>query len=226
MENSSDEHSGSEEEIPQRPRVAGKAKVVERKSTKPPRAPKKKAESKTTDDDIPSTHSQPEDELVTDSKTMFSDGNPKKGGRGRERNTTAEMSDQETYRTPPERCLGQEDEKLRPAPPPNAHADSLKTIADFPKEVAKREKAKAKHEARLANKNQVEQQNVELTQQDVIEKKERASARKEKKKRKSVSPRASKKKSVVSKSKKFASASSDEESSDDNDGDEIPMYDQ
>ena len=33
MANSSDEHSGSEEEIPQQPRVAGKVKVVERKST-------------------------------------------------------------------------------------------------------------------------------------------------------------------------------------------------
>ena len=49
----------------------------------------------------------------------------------------------------------------------------------------------------------------------MIEKKERASARKEKKKRKSVSPRAPKKKSVVRKSRKVASASSDEESSDD-----------
>jgi hypothetical protein len=55
-----------------------------------------------------------------------------------------------------EGCLGQDDEKVRPAPPPNAHADSLKTIADFPEEVAKREKAKAKREARAAKKNQVE----------------------------------------------------------------------
>ena len=53
--------------------------------------------------------------------------------------------------------------------------DSLKTIADFPEEVAKRGKAKAKHETRAAKKNQVEQRNVELTQQDVQEKKERAS---------------------------------------------------
>ena len=37
-----------------------------------------------------------------------------------------------------EGCLGQEDEKVRPAPPPNTHADSLKTKADFPEEVAKR----------------------------------------------------------------------------------------
>ena len=89
-----------------------------------------------------------------------------------------------------------------------------------------RGKSQAKREARLAKKNQVVQRNVELTQQDVIEKKERASARKEKKKRKSVSPRAPKKKSVVRKSRKVASASYDEESSDNNAGDEIPMYDQ
>ena len=55
-----------------------------KKSAKPPRAPKKKAELESADDiddDIPSAHSQPEDELVNDSKTMFSDGNPKNGGR-------------------------------------------------------------------------------------------------------------------------------------------------
>ena len=103
MANSSDEYSGSEEEIPQQPRVADKGKVVKRKSVKPPRAPKKKAKSESADevdDDIPSAHGQPEDELVTDSLTMFTDGNPKKGGRGRERNTAAEMSDQEEYKTP------------------------------------------------------------------------------------------------------------------------------
>ena len=72
MANSSDEHSGSEEEIPQRPRVADTVKVVERKSAKPPRAPRKKAESESTgeDDDVPSVQSQPEDELVTDSKNI------------------------------------------------------------------------------------------------------------------------------------------------------------
>jgi hypothetical protein len=104
MANSLDEHSGSWEEIPLQPRVADKANVVERKSAKPPRAPKKKSESESAEeveDNIPSAHSQPEDVLVTDSKTMFSDGNPKKDGRGRERNTAAEMSGQETYRTPP-----------------------------------------------------------------------------------------------------------------------------
>ena len=103
MKNSSDEHSGSEEEIPQQSRVADKAKVAERKSAKPPKVPKKKYESESAkeDDDIPSTHSQPEDELVTESKTLFSDGNPKKGGCGRERKITVEMSGPETYKTPP-----------------------------------------------------------------------------------------------------------------------------
>ena len=47
-----------------------------------------------------------------------------------------------------EGCLGQDDEKVRPALPPNAHANSFKTIADFREEIGKREKAKAKREAR------------------------------------------------------------------------------
>ena len=63
-----------------------------------------------------------------------------------------------------EGCLGPNDEKVRPAPPPNAHADSLKTTADFPEEVEKRAKAKANRDAKAAKKNQVEQRNVELTQ--------------------------------------------------------------
>ena len=91
MANSSEEHSGSEEEIPQQPRVA------EIKVAKPPKVPKKKSESESAN--IPSAHSQPEDELVTDSKTMFSDGNPTKGGHGSERNTAAEMFDPKTYKT-------------------------------------------------------------------------------------------------------------------------------
>src|SRR3989337_103384 len=73
------------------------------KSSKPPKAPKKKHESESEEDDeeIPSAHSQPEDELVTDALTMFLDGNPKKGGHGREKNTTIEMSDPDGYRNPP-----------------------------------------------------------------------------------------------------------------------------
>ena len=73
------------------------------KCSKPPKAPKKKPESKPEEEgeEILSAHSQPEDELVTGALTMFSDGNPKKGGRDRERNTTAKMSDPETYKTPP-----------------------------------------------------------------------------------------------------------------------------
>ena len=72
------------------------------KSSMPPKVLKKKSESESDEeDDIPLAHSQPEDEQITDSKTLFSDGNPKKGGRGRERNIAAEMSDPETYKTPP-----------------------------------------------------------------------------------------------------------------------------
>ena len=55
-----------------------------------------------------------------------------------------------------EGCLGQDDEKVRLAPPANAHVDSLKTMVDFLEEVEKRAKAKAKREARLVKKNQVE----------------------------------------------------------------------
>ena len=192
--------------------MADKAKVTERISAKPPKAPKKKkpeSESAEEDDDIPSALSQPEDELVTNSKTLFSDGNPKKSGRGRERNTAYEMSDPETYNTRPgvetsnernnqlqkihrhwakkwfnyenvrrkyqilfaftppwnvciaEGCLGPNDGKVRPYPPPNAHAESLKTIADFLEEVEKRAKAKAKRDTKEGNKNQLEQRNVE-----------------------------------------------------------------
>nr|XP_020165050.1 DNA ligase 1-like [Aegilops tauschii subsp. strangulata] len=222
MENSSEEHSGSVDDIPQQPRVADKAKVTERKSTKLPKAPKKKVKSESTeeDDDIPSAHSQPEDELVTNSKTLISDGNPNKGGRGRERNTAAEMSDLETYKTPP----GVETTQERNNRLQKICRHWAKKWFNYGN-VTKRENAKAKREARAAKKNQVEQGNVELTQQDVQEKKERASARKEKKKRKSVSPRTSEKKSVARKSWKVASASSDD-SSNDNAGKEIPMYDQ
>ena len=63
-----------------------------------------------------------------------------------------------------ENCIGPDDEKVRPPPPANAHTDSLKTIADFAEEVAKRAKAKAKREAREAKKIQVEANNVALTQ--------------------------------------------------------------
>jgi hypothetical protein len=104
MAHSSGEQSGSEEEIPQLSRMAGRAKLAgERKASKPPKIPKKKPESESEDkeeDDIRSAHSQPEDEQIIDSKTLFSDGNPKKGGHNRERNTATEMSDPETYKTP------------------------------------------------------------------------------------------------------------------------------
>jgi len=45
MANSSEEHSGSKEEIPQMPHVAAKVRLAERKAAKPPKIPKKKSES-------------------------------------------------------------------------------------------------------------------------------------------------------------------------------------
>nr|XP_020173034.1 eukaryotic translation initiation factor 5B-like [Aegilops tauschii subsp. strangulata] len=274
MAQSSKEQSGSEGELPQLPPMSERMRLTSGgKSSKPPKTQKKKSESESEeqDDDIPSAHSQPEDELVTDAVTLFFDGNPKKGGRGREKNTTAEMSDPESYKTPPgvettternnrlqriqhhwakkwfnyenvqrkyqimfaftppwndfiaENCIGPDDEKVRPPPPSNAHADSLKTIANFPEEVEKRDKAKAKCESKVVKKNQVEERNVALTQQDIQKKKYRAS--KGSKSGKSVSPRAPRKKCVTTKSKKAASDSFDE-SSEENAPDEIPMYDQ
>nr|XP_020155160.1 uncharacterized protein LOC109740514 [Aegilops tauschii subsp. strangulata] len=98
-----EEQSGSEEEMPQLPPLfEHKRLTAGGKASKPPKIPKKKSESESEEeeDDIPSAHSQPEDELVTDAMTLFSDGNPKKGGRGREKNITAEMSDPESYKTP------------------------------------------------------------------------------------------------------------------------------
>lgn len=91
--------------------------------------------------------------------------------------------------------------------------------------MAKRTKAKAKHDAREAKKNQVEAENVALTQQDVQMKKDHAYASKGSKSTKYVSPRAPRKKTTVKKSKKVVSDLSDESSSEDA-ADEIPMYDQ
>jgi hypothetical protein len=93
-----------------------------------------------------------------------------------------------------ENCIGPDDEKVRPPVPYNAHPESLKTIAGFPDEVAKRAKAKAKRDARQSKENQVEAKNIMLTQQDVQKKKDRAS--KGSKSRRSVSPRASRKKTI------------------------------
>ena len=202
---------------------------------------------------------------------MFSDGNPKKSGHARDRNTAAKMSDQEAYKTHPEgetaternirfqrihhhwakkwfnyenvqrkyqilfaftplwndciveNCIGPDDEKVRPPQPQNAHPDSLKTIVDFPDEVAKRAKAKAKPDARAVKKSQVEAKNVALTQQDVQKKKDRAS--RGSKFGKSVSPHAPRKKTTINKSKKVVSDSSNGSSST-GAADEIPMYDQ
>ena len=50
------------------------------KCSKPPKAPKKKTLSKSEEEseEVPSANSQPEDELVTNAPTLFSDGNPKR----------------------------------------------------------------------------------------------------------------------------------------------------
>jgi hypothetical protein len=74
-----------------------------------------------------------------------------------------------------EGCINEGDERVRPPQPANAHPDSLKTITDFPKEVEKRAKAKAKCGAKEGKAKQVEAENVALTRQDV-QKKELASA--------------------------------------------------
>ena len=102
-------------------------------------------------------------------------------------------------------CVGPNDEKVRPPQPSNAHLDSLKTIVDFPEEVAKRAKAKAKHDAREVKKNQVDPKNIMLTQQDTQKKKDRASASKGSKSGESISPSAPRNKFVAEKSKKAAS---------------------
>ena len=204
MAQSSEEQSGSEEEIPRVPHMAERKRLTGAvKPSKPPKVTKKKSESESEEeeDDIPLAHSQPKDEHITDSKTLFSDGNPKKGGRGRERNTSTEMSEPEGYKTPPgvetttkrnnglqrihhhwakkwfnhenvrrkyqilftftppwndcitKGCLGLDDEKVRPPPTANAHADSLKTTANFLEEMEKRAKATAKCEAKATKKN-------------------------------------------------------------------------
>ena len=82
---------------------------------------------------------------------------------------------------------GPDDEEVRPPPPVNAHADSRKTIVDFPEEVEKRAKAKSMREAKVTKKNQVEQTNVPLPQQDEQDKKDLAFAQKERKARNFVS---------------------------------------
>lgn len=65
-----------------------------------------------------------------------------------------------------------------PPQPPNAHPTSLTTVADFLDEAAKRAKAKPKRDTKEAKAKQIEAKNVKFTQQDVLKKKERASASK------------------------------------------------
>ena len=103
MAKSSEEQSGSKGEMPQMSPLSHKRLTGGGKTSKPPKILKKKSESESEeeDDDNHLAHSQPKDELVTDAMTLFSSGNPKKDGCAREKNTTAEMSDPETYKTPP-----------------------------------------------------------------------------------------------------------------------------
>lgn len=75
------------------------------KSSKPPKVPKKSQESKSEEieEELPSANTKSDDDdAVTDALTIFSDGNPKKVGRGQEKNMMVEMSDTYGYRTPPE----------------------------------------------------------------------------------------------------------------------------
>jgi hypothetical protein len=105
MSSSSEEHTVSESDLPQYPSKSGRFRMTGGgKSSKPPKVPKKNrgSDSEGAEEEIPSATAQSDDDAVTDALTMFSDGNPKKGGRGREKNTTTEMSDPESYRTPPE----------------------------------------------------------------------------------------------------------------------------
>ena len=80
MAQSSEEYLDSEREFPQLPPRSERMRLTRGgKSSEPPISSKKKlvSESEGDDDEIPSAHSQPEDELVTGALTMFSDGNPK-----------------------------------------------------------------------------------------------------------------------------------------------------
>ena len=116
MAQSSEEHSGSEGELPQLPPMFERMRLAgQGKSSKPPKAPKKKPvyESEEESEEVSSAHNQPEDELVTDALTLFSDGNSKKGGRARGKNTSAEIPDPESYKTPPGEIATERNNRLQ-----------------------------------------------------------------------------------------------------------------
>ena len=74
MGQSSDEYIDSEGELPHNPQRYERIRLIGGgKSSKPLKAPKKKHESEFEEDDeeIPSAHSQPEDELVKNALTIF-----------------------------------------------------------------------------------------------------------------------------------------------------------
>lgn len=238
MSSSSEEHTVSDGDLPLYPSKSERFRMAGGgKSLKHPKVPTKnqESESEEMEEEIPSANTQSDDDAITNALTIFFDRNPKKGGHRREKNTIAEMSEPDGYRTPPgeestldhnnglqricrhwaskwfryenvrkkflilfafnphwnvciaKNCIGQNDEKVRMPPPADAQRDSLKTIEDFPEEVAKRGKAKAKHEAKEVKKKQVEAKNVKLAKEDVL-KKEQASASKGSKSKKYVSP--------------------------------------
>ena len=112
-----------------------------------------------------------------------------------------------------EGCIREGEEKVRPPQPQNAHPSSIKTPADYPKEVERRAKAKAKREKKAAKADKIEAENVTLTQQDVEKKKERASASKASalKKNTAAASDAAKprKKTLAKRSKKAANSSDD-----------------
>lgn len=260
-----------EEHLPQITPDKGKSKKRMRgtgKSSKPPEASKKKAEEKpeevaqpeagTLSDDVAAT----EDLAATEDQDISFEDRPRKGGRGHEPNTTAEMSDLTGYGTPPhgetltegnsriqricqhwakkwynyenvcdkytllfaftppwgdcidEGCIKEGGHKVRPAHPPNPHTNSIKTPADYPQEVDKRAKAKAKRDKKAAKTEKVEAENVVLTQQDAQKKKDRASASQEGRQRENPSASSSaakpQKKTLAKRAKKAANASEDE----------------
>ena len=112
-----------------------------------------------------------------------------------------------------EGCIRVGDEKVRPPQPPNAHPSSIKTPADYPKEVERRAKAKAKREKRAAKADKIEAENVTLTQQDVEKKRERATSSKASglKKNTAAASDAAKprRKALAKRSKKAANSSDD-----------------
>lgn len=104
-----DSDKEQEEQLPQISPDQGKSKKHMRGtgiSSKPPKAPKKKADENP-EEEIPEQVAQPEagvdaeDVAVIEDQDFGSEDRPRRGGRGQEPNTTTKMSDPKPYRTPP-----------------------------------------------------------------------------------------------------------------------------